>query len=223
MPERSPVRGPFQFKINVFRPRARDGQPGPPSCVYVKVLKVFLALFSFWLLSFASQVLTGRSLAYEADQEHERKKQKLVGAENFLHEREAKLEESLAQMEVKLKAWQDVLTYVTALETHGSKKPAHVSWQRYFQQALQDPTILDDCPACYKNSEESFQAVVVSLSNHIGTLGADLSAQKQSLQRTKTAASKRKKAQQCLEERAEKKMRKALKTAEEKDAEKFLG
>lgn len=79
--------------------------------------------------------MAARTLALAADQAHKQKMEKLKSLIEQTKAREQDCQDKLQELQHQLAQWRTILNFITSMETHGTLKPANMSWVDYFRQA----------------------------------------------------------------------------------------
>ena len=121
-------------------------------------------------------------------------------------ERHQHFQESSASLAESAQLWNDMLQYITALESHGSSKPATQTWKAYFEEGLGRDGI--ELPSDFALPGLPFQNVLVVISQRLGFLQNETKKHEKFCENARQRVQKRSLRNARKEERAEKRLEK---------------
>ena len=106
-----------------------------------------------------------------------------------------------------IELWGQVLQYITALPTHGSKKAEDMTWHAYFEQGLGEP--LSDVPPQFTRADLPFCDCVLAVTKHLGMFQEEHGKAENYGTKAAERSHKRRMQNERREERAQKQVAKA--------------
>ena len=153
--------------------------------------------------------LSARGAAIETNQHQQERKRKSDDALAGQSAQVDVLETRKNAVTMTLQEWNSVLQAVTSLETHGSKKEAHQTWQNFIKdhvgiEFVDSPAwFRQDPPIAYIEFLKEVSGTISTLENEIQRLTASITKQRASLD---TAMSRRNKKEEAARKKAEEKI-----------------
>ena len=134
-----------------------------------------------------------RKLAAEKQEVLERKRAKFeetqAADQGVLEQKSASLEESKRF----LGTWKKIFRYLTAVETHASKKDPHQSWHSYCLQALEDDGLQGvEIPLSFQNARLAEEEVLLVVGQQVSLCAEAIIKQESSCRKLEERLNKRK-------------------------------
>lgn len=147
-----------------------------------------------------------RTVAEHSNEVEERKRSKRQTLSMLDEERAAYHLEKETRAKENVVLWTDALQYLTALPTHGSKKPESQTWQEYFEQGLGRE--VPDVGRQLSSADLPFQDVIVVVTQLLGSQQAEVKNKTALIENATKRAQKRKVVDEVKDAKAKAKLEK---------------